>query len=220
MSNLNIQHLFSTPMAAIEHPDKQRLNAALRQRILAMEAEGERHRDHVRRSTQGGELFESNFDFFKRSEPEIQELAGFCHKALASVVVQLSNMDEALFRTLQFHYDAWFHVSRKGAYQGVHNHQNASWSGIYCVDPGDETPTQPTSGLVRFHDPRPNIQMYADGGNEHLNDNVRYTAIDLKHHAGKLTVFPSYLMHEIFPYVGERPRIVVAFNCSIRPAAR
>jgi hypothetical protein len=28
-------------------------------------------------------------------------------------------------------------------------------------------------------------------------------------------IFPSFLMHEIFVYRGERPRIVVAFNCSI-----
>jgi hypothetical protein len=28
-------------------------------------------------------------------------------------------------------------------------------------------------------------------------------------------MFPSHLNHEIFPYLGERPRIVIAFNCSI-----
>ena len=35
---------------------------------------------------------------------------------------------------------------------------------------------------------------------------------ELRHQAGTLMLFPSYLKHEIFPYVGERPRIVVAFN--------
>ena len=219
MPDLKIQYNWATPMAAITYDQADSLNPRLAARILEMEADGDRYRDTVARSTQGGPLFESNFDLFKQPDPVFREVAAFCHKALSSVVVQLSQMDEALFRSLNFHYDAWFHVSRKHAYQGVHNHQNASWSGIYCVDPGDDVADRPLSGAVRFHDPRPNIQMYADGGNEHLNDTVRYACLDLKHTAGRLTIFPSYLLHEIFPYVGERPRIVIAFNCSIRPAS-
>lgn len=215
MSDLAIQYLFATPMAAITCPQKDTLNPRLAQRILAMEAEGNTHRDSVKRSTQGGPLFESHFDLFRLPDPEFREIGAFCHKAVASTVVQLSNISEALFRTFNFSYDAWFHVSRHGAYQGVHNHQNASWSGIYCVDPGDDVAAHPQSGMVRFHDPRPNTLMYADGGNEHLNDQVRYSVVDLKHTAGRLTVFPSHLMHEIFPYFGEKPRIVIAFNCSI-----
>jgi hypothetical protein len=35
------------------------------------------------------------------------------------------------------------------------------------------------------------------------------------HSAGRLILFPSYVMHEIFAYQGDRPRIVIAFNCSI-----
>lgn len=219
MSDFAIEHLFATPMAAVSYERSETLNPQLKARILEMEAEGDRHRDAVKRESQGGPLFESNFDLFKIDDPLFQELAAFCHRAVSSVVVQLSHMDERLFRSLEFHYDAWFHVSRKHAFQGLHNHQNASWSGIYCVDPGDADPRQPMSGMVRFHDPRPNILMYADGGNEHLNEQVRYGCVDLAHQPGRLTIFPSYLMHEIFPYTGDRPRIVVAFNCSIRPPA-
>lgn len=220
MSDFAIERLFATPMAAVTYERAPSLNPRLLDRIFEMESAGDRHRDNVKRSSQGGALFESHFDLFKIAVPEFQELATFCHKALSSVVVQLSHMDEAIYRSLEFDYDAWFHVSRQGAYQGLHNHQNASWSGIYCVDPGEPDPDNPQSGVVRFHDPRPNILMYADGGNEHLNEEVRYGVVDLAHRAGKLTIFPSYLMHEIFPYTGDRPRVVVAFNCSVRPRAQ
>ena len=217
MSDFAIQYLFATPMAAVTYERAEQLNPALRARILEMEAEGDRHRDTVKRPSQGGPLFESHFDLFTLREPVFQELAAFCHKAVSSAIVQLSHIEEAVFRSLDFHYDAWFHVSRTHAFQGLHNHQNASWSGIYCVDPGETSDEAPLSGVVRFHDPRPNILMYADGGNEHLNDTVRYGCVDLAHQPGRLTLFPSWLMHEIFPYVGTRPRIVVAFNCSVRP---
>ena len=216
MSQLKIQYMFATPMAAIDYENAATLNPRLARRILEMEAEGDRHRDTEVRSSQGGALFESHFDLFDLPDPEFREVGAFCHKATSSIVAQLSTLDGSQFRGLSFHYDAWFHVSRKGAYQGLHNHQNASWSGIYCVDPGDPVPGQPMSGVVRFHDPRPNILMYADGGNEKLNDSIRFATFDLTHQAGRLTIFPSWLEHEIFPYVGERPRIVIAFNCSVR----
>ena len=216
MSQLQIQYMFATPMAAISYENAATLNPRLKARILAMEAEGDKHRDQEKRNTQGGPLFESHFDLFNLPDPEFREVGAFCHKALSSVVVQLSTMDEATFRGLSFQYDAWFHVSRNGAFQGLHNHQNASWSGIYCVDPGDAVAEQPMSGRVRFHDPRPNILMYADAGNQQLNDSIKFASMDITHEAGRLTIFPSYLMHEIFPYFGERPRIVIAFNCSIR----
>ncbi|MEN7343854.1 MAG: TIGR02466 family protein [Pseudomonadota bacterium] len=217
MTALKVDYLFSTPMAAIEYDRAHVLNPALTARILRMEKEGDKHRDTTVRQSQGGALFESHFDLFKLPDPEFQEVAQFCHRALSSLLLQVSDIDRALFQRLSFHYDAWFHVSRKHAFQGTHNHQNASWSGIYCVDPGDSPADEPLSGVVRFHDPRANIFMYADAGNEHLKDMIKHTCFDLRHKAGQLMLFPSYLWHEIFPYMGERPRIVIAFNCSIRP---
>ncbi|MFK8053564.1 MAG: putative 2OG-Fe(II) oxygenase [Woeseiaceae bacterium] len=217
MTSLNIQYLFSTPMAAIEYERATDLNIALKRRILTMEAAGDKYRDATVRASQGGPLFESHFDLFKLPDAEFQEVGQFCHRALSSLLAQVSDIDRAMFEKLSFHYDAWFHVSRKHAFQGTHNHQNASWSGIYCVDPGDAIPDQPLSGVVRFYDPRSNIFMYADAGNEHLKDTIKHTCFDLTHKAGRLMLFPSYLLHEIFPYFGEKPRIVIAFNCSVRP---
>lgn len=216
MSDFAIQYSFSTPIAGVTYEAADDLNPRLSKRILAMEAEGDKHRDTTKRSTQQGPLFESHFDLFDLPDPEFKEIGAFCHKGLSSVLAQVSTYDAAAFARLSFHYDAWFHVSRDGAFQGLHNHQNASWSGIYCVDPGDKSDKHPLNGGVRFHDPRANIFMYADAGNEHLKDEVRFSCFDLAHTAGRLTIFPSYLWHEIFPYFGESPRIVIAFNCSIR----
>ena len=41
-------------------------------------------------------------------------------------------------------------------------------------------------------------------------------AILAHHQGGQLIAFPSYLLHEVFPYVGQRPRIVVALNAWCR----
>ena len=76
-------------------------------------------------------------------------------------------------------------------------------------------PDRPDSGLVRFHDPRTHIDMYSDAGNRRLGVPWTMGSCDWRHRRGQLVMFPSYLRHEIYPYVGERPRIVVAFNCWI-----
>jgi hypothetical protein len=83
------------------------------------------------------------------------------------------------------------------------------------VDPGDPVPDRPESGLVRFYDPRACAYYYSDAGNLGLRMPYQHGGYDLIHQAGRLVMFPSHLNHEIFPYLGERPRIVIAFNCSI-----
>jgi predicted 2-oxoglutarate/Fe(II)-dependent dioxygenase YbiX len=57
--------------------------------------------------------------------------------------------------------------------------------------------------------------MYADAGNGQLRLPYQHGGFDVTHRAGRLVIFPSHLYHEIFPYQGERPRIVIAFNCAV-----
>jgi hypothetical protein len=138
---MQTQYIFSVPLTFFDYDNPVAFNEALSRRFLAMEGEGDKHRDSVKRDTQHGELFESNFDLFKRPEAEIQELFKFCHRALASVIHHLSDYDEVEFAKLNWHYDAWFHITPRGGFQGLHNHPNATWSGIYCIDTGNEDHT-------------------------------------------------------------------------------
>ena len=58
--------------------------------------------------------------------------------------------------------------------------------------------------------------MYMDAGNRRLTSPWALAGQQVDHEAGKLIIMPSYLRHEIFPYLGEQPRMVVAFNCWIK----
>lgn len=211
---MNIDDFFAVPLARIDDPRHMDFNPALWARILAMEAAGDKHREVYRRDTQHGLLFESQWELFYREDACFRELADFCNRSLASLVHRISSFDETEFRGLRWHYDAWFHVTRKGGYQGLHNHPNASWSGIYRVDPGGSS-EDTHSGVVRLHDPLTNAYYYSDPGNARLKSVANIGGIDVWHHAGQLVLFPSYLMHEIFAYSGEGPRIVVAFNARV-----
>lgn len=218
MSNntkFKLGYLFAVPFIETQKEDPEKLNAELTSLFLEKETHGDLYRDPKRRDTQQGGIFESRFDLFKWQEAPAKELTTFCHTSVARVVHQLSDYSEKEFSALRFDYHAWFHITRAGGYQGLHMHPNASWSGIYCVDPGDDVPDRPDSGVVRFHDPRNFSNYYSDAGNERLKHPAYHGSYQFKHVPGKLLIFPSYLQHEIFPYFGNRPRIIVAFNCWI-----
>jgi uncharacterized protein (TIGR02466 family) len=212
---LEIVPLFSVPFATASLPQSQSLCAELSTLFLAREAEGARYRNRIARDTQHG-LFESHFDLHTWPEAPVQQAFGFIHHTLAALLQQLSGFSPEVYATLGFDYHSWFHVTRPGGHQGVHNHPMASWSGIFCVDPGDSPPDRPESGAVRFLDTRVGAEMYLDAGNEHMRGQFRQGSYQYRHEAGRLVLFPSYVYHEVFPYWGTRPRIVIAFNAWIR----
>jgi len=212
---LDIGAFFSVPIAHTTMPEHDGLCDQLEALFLAREGEGEKYRHQKYIDTMHGDLFESRFDLFRWPDEPVRKLAGWCHGQLASLVQDLNRYDAAAMGSLRFDYHAWFHITRRHGYQGQHNHPNASWSGIFCVHPGDAPPDRQDSGLVRFHDPRTHIDMYSDAGNRDLRMPYAVGTCDWRHRRGQLVIFPSYLRHEIYPYLGDRPRIVVAFNCWI-----
>jgi hypothetical protein len=212
---ISITDLFTMPMATAQIPNHQPLCEELTRLFLEKEKGGDKYRYHKRRATQFGPLFESKFDLFKWKDESVALIARFCHGCLSELIQEITEYDKEELGKLRFDYQAWFHITRKGGYQGLHNHQNASWSGIFCVDPGDPVADRQDSGLVRYHDPRSGSFNYSDAGNLGLRLPYRHGGFDIVHSAGRLILFPSYVMHEIFAYQGDRPRIVIAFNCSI-----
>jgi len=213
---MKIGYLFSVPLVEFRMDDHEGLCEQLTTLFLQKAEEDDGVRNEIRRDTQHGELFESKFDLFHWQDEPVKELAKFCHRALASTIFELSDYSEDEFSKLVFDYHAWFHVTKNGGFQALHHHQNASWSGIFCVDPGDSPQEFPYSGAVRFYDARGFADQYRDAGNNRLKLPVSFGGYQIDPEAGRLLIFPSYLDHQVFPYMGQRERIVVAFNCMVR----
>ncbi len=207
--NAAVTPLYAVPMMHCQLPAHESLNADLSKLFLGLEAEGDKHRDRENRDTQVG-VFESNFFLHQRTERCIAYLFGHTKQALFSFIQGINNYSDAEMANIRLDMHSWFHVTRNGGFQSVHNHPNASWSAIYCVDPGDSPDA--SSGIVRFHDPKSDSLMYRDPANARLQPPYRLGAWKLTHRAGQLVIFPSYLQHEVFPYTGQRPRIVMALN--------
>jgi hypothetical protein len=216
-SGINIFPAFSSPIVRLNLPNPEGLNQDLAALFKAREKEGERYRKKIVTPTTQVNIFESEFNLFAWSDAPVVYLRAFCLDSLRKAVIELNDYSPEQTQKLpqlRMHLDSWFHITRYGGYIGNHTHPMASWSGVYCVTPGETPKDRPQSGLLRFLDVRPHAAMYMDPGNVRLKQPFAIGSMDIRLVGGQLILFPAYLAHEVLPYFGRDERITVAFNCS------
>ncbi|MCG8371342.1 MAG: 2OG-Fe(II) oxygenase family protein [Proteobacteria bacterium] len=209
MERINLA--FATPLYRVTLEGVDQLNVSLEKLILSLEDAGHRKKNSPQAMPDA--VFESEFDFLKRSEPEVRQLRDLLYAALASFVKEINGFTDEELAKLKFNNHAWFHVTRSGGYFQAHNHPNASWSVVYYINPGDPEPkNEKAAGHIVFHDPRPQASCYQDAANSRMRREFSYSGIRIRPVAGELLIFPSYVLHHVEPYEGDIPRVNVASN--------
>jgi hypothetical protein len=205
-------NMFAVPFTFSRFPAHENLNVALKRFILAQEQSGSAA--NPRPLTQrNAPLFESHFNLFRAADPAVQELKVFCWDQLLALIGRLNGYDVPTLHRLQIYNDCWFHVTRRGGFFGLHNHPNASWSGVYCVDPGKHDAAKKDSGRLTFVNPTIMSAMHLDAGNDKMKLPYGYQVASLSLEAGQLVMFPSWVLHDVKPFEGEGERVTIAFNC-------
>ncbi|MEP6633469.1 MAG: putative 2OG-Fe(II) oxygenase [Luteimonas sp.] len=204
---------FAVPMMQCVHPDEAPLNRRLRQLILMREAEGARYANPNPSLKQQAGVFESDFNLFSWNDACIQELRQFCWTELGRTIRDLNQYTAEEMARLQIFSHTWFHVTRHGGFTILHTHPMASWSGVYCVAPGETPDDRPESGVLRFHNPHHYSNYFLDAGNLRLRAPYHHGTWNLHLQPGQLVLFPSWLQHEVMPFYGNDERITIAFNC-------
>lgn len=205
-------NMFAVPFGLSRHPEHARLNPRLKQVLLTLEKSGTA--SNPRPLTQrNAALFESHFDLFRIADPAIQELKVFCWNQLLSLIGSLNGYDLPTLQRLEIYNDCWFHVTRRGGFFGLHNHPNASWSGVYCVDCGQSDADRKESGQLSFVNPMIACAMHLDAANAGMKLPYGYQIASMRLEPGQLVLFPSWVLHDVKPFEGEGERITVAFNC-------
>jgi uncharacterized protein (TIGR02466 family) len=208
---LNITPNFAAPLVEVRLESAEEFNGALRN--LFLEREGPAIEPKVKTPTLKHQVFESDFNLFSWPDEPVGQLKQLVIGNLIQVVKRLNNYTDEQISRLSVSSHSWFHITRTGGYASVHNHPMASWSAVYCVDPGDDLGADnPDNGVLRFLDARPSASMFLDPGNMHLQRPYNHGSINYSLNAGQLLFFPSHLMHEVAPYHGQRERITVAAN--------
>ncbi len=212
---MSVYSFFSVPIGDYHMPEEDAvpLCKELKRLFIEKESLGSEYKNKTYRETQKGSVFESTFDIYNWDSPAIDAMSDFIKVSLKDFLNRITTLTSEQIESMNFNFHPWYHITRFEGRQGIHNHSNASWSGIYCIDPGEFPEEYPDSGKVYFHDPRVNANIYEDDGLAHLKEPFTHGVIPIQHEAGRLLFFPSYLLHEIFPYFGNRERIIAPFNC-------
>lgn len=207
---------FAVPFVLCDHPDPAALNAQLRQLFLERESAGGAWANPQPLVRRNEALWESNFQLFDWPDAPVAQLRDWCWQQLYRAIGELNGYTREELLRLHLAAESWFHITRKGGYFALHNHPMHSWSGVYCVAPGEDASGVEDSGLLSFVSPMAANTMYIDMAIARMSHPYAYGARNFRLRPGQLVMFPSWVLHEVRPYLGDGERITVAFNARFR----
>lgn len=199
-SRTDVIPAFATPVYMFKIDGAEPLNEALKEAILRRE----RDDPGLARSNIGG--WHSGDDFFSWEDRGVDALKQCVLRAVETVVPMMVQST----CTFQTRLGAWANVLRYGGYNKRHSHPDSQLSMVYYVEVGDP-PSQesPESGVFELLDPRVHAEMAA------LPGDPLGRSLMISPQNGQITVFPSWMYHQVNPYYGEGERISVAINAHI-----
>ena len=198
---------FSTPILLVDVPDAATMNAELVDVLLARKKE-QSSKSH---STLGG--WQSTWD--------IDSWAGAGTTRLLTIGSTIANRvtvdRDGKPVSINWRWNIWANINRHGHGNELHSHPGCFWSGVYDVDDGGAFDDPSLGGELEFLDPRalgaamyaPHLAFALPGG---LSVGTKET---VRPKAGRLVMFPAWLLHQVRPYRGSARRISIAFNLSL-----
>ena len=199
------EKLFSTPLVRFRVPEHEALNSALLN-------EGARLRglsDGVTKSNRGGWHSEGNL--FDNDAECIQTLRVLAEESVHQATRKIGAKTDP--KSLRLKLFAWMNANPPGGFNAPHTHPGAHWSGVYYV-------SQPeievgNSGMIEFLDPRTDLPNWRI-----LNAGAFRMKKKLRPQAGEIILFPSYLVHWVYPNEADDERVSIAFNATFRKGAK
>lgn len=195
------ENLFATPLLRYRVADHAALDAALM-------AEGARLRaidEGVAKSNKGGWHSEGNL-LDSEAECLVTLRKAVVEAVFAATRKVSSQVDPEDLRLKLF---GWMNINPPGGFNAPHTHPGAHWSGVYYVaQPAVETGT---SGMIEFLDPRSDLPNW-----RLLRAKAFRPKRKIRPQPGDIVIFPSYLVHWVYPNETEEERVTIAFNATFK----
>ena len=211
----DIVPLFATPLVTLDVPDAPALNVELRKVI----EQREKSHPTTQKSNIGG--WQSSWDMDRwGGAPAIKLLAvgrNLANRVTTDREGKPVNGPHPGFFAVTWLANIWANINRSGHGNEYHSHPGAYWSGVYYVDDGGIAADPSLGGELEFMDPRgpapamnaPHLAYAMPGGlSAGATERVRPRA-------GRLVLFPAWMMHQVRPYRGMAERISIAFNLTL-----
>lgn len=201
LDTVSKEMLFATPLLRYRIPDHEALDAALLETGAKLRAESE----GIVKSNRGGWHSEGNlFDVDAPAIATLHKAADEAVRAATRHVARKLDLD-----TLRIRISGWMNVNPPGGFNAPHTHPGAHWSGVYYVSqpPVDEG----NSGMIEFLDPRSDLPNWRLLGARTFRPKRK-----IRPEAGEIVMFPSYLMHWVYPNDTADERVTIAFNATLK----
>ena len=206
--------LFVTPVVLVDVPDAAALNADLRKVI----EQREKSHPGTQASNMGG--YQSSWDMDRwGGAPAIKLLAitrNLANRMTTDREGTPGSGPHPGFFAVTWRANMWANINRTGQGNEAHCHPGAYWSAVYYVDDGGASDAS-LGGALEFMDPRGAMpRMYAPHLGFAVQGGLSSGANEaLQPKAGRLVLFPSWLLHQVRPYRGNATRISIAMNLSL-----
>jgi len=207
--------LFATPLVIYDVPDAVALNGELRRIIV----EREKSQPTTQHSNLGG--WQSSWDMDRwGGAPALKLLAIGRNVANRFTTDRAGNTGSGPhpgYFAVTWRGNMWANINRTGDANEFHSHPGAYWSGVYYVDDGGIDADPALGGELEFMDPRgplpavtaPHLGFAMPGG---LSGGATER---VQPKAGRMVLFPGWMMHQVRPYRGTAERISIAFNLTL-----
>lgn len=206
-----VANLFETPVVVDNFPAAAAANAALGEIILA------------KREASAG-VTVSNRNAW-HSTTDMAQWGGDYARQLVDHVVALADRFTYDVRggdspRFVWYPELWANVVEEGGSNTFHYHSGCIWSAVYYVADGYGG-AEGGGGELVLLDPRaPAATMSAPDLRYRRPDGQVYASeVKMRPQAGRIVMFPSWLMHAVEPYRGVGTRISIAINLSAIPVA-
>ena len=192
------EKLFSSPLFSFMIKGHEALNAALIKEGQALR----RASEGASKSNKGG--WHSSGNLFEEDASCFAMLSVMAETAVKQATRQIGKADPDALDLKMF---AWMNINPIGAYNAPHTHPGAHWSGVYYVS--QPITQDENAGRIEFLDPRSDLPHWRI-----LKASAFKPKKSLKPQPGELILFPSYLVHWVYPNIADDERISIAFNAT------
>lgn len=201
ITETKFEKLFSSPLFRYQVANHEALSSALLSEGAAMRGEDE----GVVKSNRRG--WHSSGNLFTRQSDCITELRVAAEMSVLHATRKMTNKVDP--ETLNMKLFGWINVNPKDGYNAPHTHPGAHWSGVYYVS--QPQTDEGSSGMIEFVAPRVDLPHW-----EILKTSAFRLKKRIRPAAGEIILFPSYLLHWVYPNETDADRVTVAFNATFR----
>ncbi len=192
------EHLFSSPLSIFEIDNSDDLN-----KKLALEAHAWRKEHKGKNVSNIGNSWHSPDNLLLRDEPGFVEISKTLPHIAANYALQINpGLDISEFK---YEANAWVNINGKGGCNAVHHHGKYHVSGVYYVkQPKD---VSGDSGKIELVNSRFDDHIFSEIGGRAFAP-----GLSMRPPTGSMLVFPSTLLHFVYPNEVEEERISIAWN--------